>query len=252
MLDTDPCRQNFAENKILLTIYRENCKLDPNYVLSSKPTAFGASDTGGGQVLSKTRALLLCLSTLILGAALVLGLGKMGLTSVPSKEQMRASSGETVKPRQSAQRFNNSAERPRPVLSAPLPTTTPPEPDNAKALDEDEDEAHARADAAFKRMLWDFERAPEDSDWAPSAASALRENLGTLSSALGYDVESLECKYKRCVARVRWESIETALREHNRIPQMRYARNCAVEIRGNTEDATSSGILTHVVFSNCK
>ncbi len=204
--------------------------------------------------MSTLKASLLALAAAILGAALMLGLGRAGHASVERKPSAQGSRRDApgarahTSPPQGGAPYTTAAA---PLASAPGPERTSPRSLARTAPALDEEEASALAEARFEAKLRAFEAAPEDHDWAPRAAVPLKSELGTLSEKVGFEVESLTCKSKMCVANVRWESAENAIRNNQRIAEALYSVNCNIDVMGKLGAGEDKGSTMSVVFSNC-
>jgi hypothetical protein len=207
--------------------------------------------------MSMLKASLLAFAAAILGAALMLGLGRARAASAEQKTAAqgprRGSSGsrEHTSPPRGGDLHKTAAASPSSPASAPGPERTSPRSLARTASALDDEEATALAEARFEAKLRAFEGAPEDHDWAPRATVALKSELGTLSEKVGFEVESLACKSKMCVANVRWDSAANAMRNNQRIAEAWYSVNCAVEVMGGLGGGEDKGSSMSVIFSKC-
>ncbi|WP_437741401.1 hypothetical protein WMF39_38050 [Sorangium sp. So ce1504] len=207
--------------------------------------------------MSTLKVSLLALAAAILGATLMLGLSRAGYASAErtpaaqgSRRDAPGSRAHTLPP-QGGNPYKTAAAPLSPPASAPGPERASPRSPARTAPALDDEEAGALANAQFEAKLRAFEAAPEEHDWAPRAAGALRSELGTLSEREGFKVESLACKSKTCVANVQWDSAEDAIRNNQRIAEAKYSVNCNIQVMGKLGSGENKGSPMSIVFSDC-
>jgi hypothetical protein len=187
----------------------------------------------------KPIAVLLTLAAIV-GVALLVGLGRPAAAPNTGKNPAKQAAHDS----------------PRDTRSPPIPGVSPsvlpaaPRMRAREALRADEEAANARGMELVQARLRAFEAAPEDSDWAPGAASSLRTDLSELSDELGFTIDSLRCKTKVCVARIAWDSVSAAVRDNQRIAEASYSVSCAVTVLGNIDGPNK--VSMSVMFSECQ
>lgn len=109
----------------------------------------------------------------------------------------------------------------------------------------------ARALARFEAALREFEAAPADQEWGPRASALLEQDLRNLADKLGFEVRTLDCKSKRCVASLRWKSLAEAVEHDPTVASARYSIRCAVQTMGKPPAGGSNDVTTFVRFERC-
>lgn len=128
-----------------------------------------------------------------------------------------------------------------------------PQPQDSSTDQAVDDEAEsARVQERFATALQDFERAQVDPTWAPQASKSLRTDLGALSERLGFDLEDVECKDRRCVAQLRWATHQKAAQQFAAVAHSKYSVNCAIDIVLKRPDGEAANVANPVIFSNCQ
>ncbi|WP_437568515.1 hypothetical protein [Sorangium sp. So ce542] len=206
--------------------------------------------------MSTLRASLLAGAAAILGAALMLGIGRTGSASVERKPSAPRRDPSESRVHASPQRNNDPSKElaapPAPPTSMPVPDRTSPRTLARTARGPEEEAAAARVAERFEAKIRAFDAAPDDHEWAPRASVALNSDLDALSKKIGFSVESLSCKSKICVGSVRWDSVADAIRYNQRVAEASYSINCQIDVMGKlgTDDGNDS--LMSVIFSNCQ
>jgi hypothetical protein len=121
----------------------------------------------------------------------------------------------------------------------------------ADVSERDEAATEARALARFEAALREFEAAPADQEWGPRASVLLEQDLRNLADKLGFEVRTLDCKSKRCVASLRWKSLAEAVEHDPTVASARYSIRCAVQTMGKPPAGGSNDVTTFVRFERC-
>ncbi|XXX79379.1 hypothetical protein WMF30_11445 [Sorangium sp. So ce134] len=126
----------------------------------------------------------------------------------------------------------------------------PEEPSTQEAVDEKAEEA--RIQKKFDTALAAFESATADPVWAPQASKSLQADLGALSERIGFDVDDVQCKDRRCVAQIRWDTYQNALQRYAAVAHAEYSVNCAIDVMVQRPSGASDEVTNPVLFSKCK
>ncbi|MGK4008291.1 hypothetical protein WMF31_37090 [Sorangium sp. So ce1036] len=115
----------------------------------------------------------------------------------------------------------------------------------------DEQAEALRVQEKFATALQEFELASVDPTWAPQASNSLRTDLGALSGKLGFNLEDVQCKDRRCVAQLQWATHQEAVQRFADVAHAEYSVNCAVDVMLKKPDGVAVGVTNSVIFHDC-
>ncbi|XXX81637.1 hypothetical protein WMF30_23040 [Sorangium sp. So ce134] len=172
--------------------------------------------------------------------------------SAKAARDVKAESRKDVRPRTDEAPADARLARLERELAELREQQAPPSQDTSAEPAVDDEAAFERTRETFAASLKDFESAPVDPVWAPQATRTLQTELGALSKQAGFNVEDVQCKDKRCVARLRWPTYKDASERFGDVAHARYAAGCAVDIRVQKPAGEADGVVSSAVFSQCK